>query len=273
MYQPFLYSIFTPDEVDILNLYADGPCRDAHPSKISISLHFLPCICLIGFKVNATNNGTSCECICDPLIFPEYISGCRLQPEPFIKRKTNSWITYSIDREINRTAYTVGPICPFRYCLGETNINLNSQDRLTAQCIPGRNGTLCGACAANFSFAVSGKRCVQCPDYWPLLFILIVLGALLAGLGLVVSIMAINFTVAVGTINGFIFYANIIDVYDMVFLPFSEPNFPELLIEWLNLDAGIDVCLYPGYNAYQLMWIRLLFPLYIIFIVIVMIVI
>lgn len=104
-------------------------------------------------------------------------------------------------------------------------------------------------------------------------FILILFGALLAGLGLIISIMVMNFTVAVRTINGFIFYANIIDVYDMVFLPFSEPNFPELLIEWLNLDAGIDICLYPGYNAYQLMWIRLLFPLYIIFIVIIMIVI
>ncbi|MCG8623359.1 MAG: hypothetical protein MJE68_15375, partial [Proteobacteria bacterium] len=85
--------------------------------------------------------------------------------------------------------------------------------------------------------------------------------------------MAMNFTVAVGTVNGFIFYVNIIDVYDMVFLPFNEPNFPELLIEWLNLDSGIDTCLHPGYNAYEHMWIRLLFPLYIIFIVIVMIVI
>ena len=51
---------------------------------------------------------------------------------------------------------------------------------------------------------------------------------------MVVSIMAMNFTVAVGTwINGFIVYANIIDVYDnnMVFaINFTKPNFPELLI-------------------------------------------
>ena len=37
-------------------------------------------------------------------------------------------------------------------------------------------------------------------------FIAIILGSLLAALGLVISIMDMNFTVAVGTINGFIFY-------------------------------------------------------------------
>ena len=198
---------------------------------------------------------------------------CSIQPEPLIERKTNSWINPLTDSETNETIYAISRICPFRYCLGQTRINLNTQEGLTAQCIPGRNGTLCGTCSTNYSFAVSGKRCVQCPDLWPLLFIVIVAGALLAGLGIVVSIMAMNFTVAVGTINGFIFYVNIIDVYDMVFLPFTKPNFPELIIVWLNLDPGIDVCFFPSYNAYHLAWIRLLFPLYIIFIVIVIIVI
>ena len=41
-------------------------------------------------------------------------------------------------------------------------------------------------------------------------------------------------------------YTNIIDVFDMFYLPFYEPNFLDILIEWLNLDPGIDVCLFPG---------------------------
>ena len=267
------FTVFSFNDSETLNMYADGPCRDADLSRSTVIVEFSPCTCPVGFQLNTTNNGTSCECICDPLIYPEYISSCSIQPEPLIERKTNSWIIPLTDSGTNETIYTIGCICPFRYCLGQTRINLNTQEGLTAQCIPGRNGTLCGACSTNYSFAVSGKRCVQCPDLWPLLFIVIVIGALFAGLGMVVSIMAMNLTVAVGTINGFIFYANIIDVYDMVFLPFTQPNFPELLIEWLNLDPGIDVCLLPGYNAYHLSWIRLLFPLYIIFIVIVIIVI
>ena len=264
------YSVFSSDESETLYLYAEGPCRDVEPSRLAVTVEFLPCSCPVGFQLNATNNGTSCECICDPLIYPEYISSCSI---PLIERKTNSWITAATDDETNETFYMVGRICPFRYCLGQTYINLNTQEGIALQCVAGRNGTLCVTCSANYSYAVSGKRCVKCPEVWPLLFVVIVLGALLAGLGLVISIMVMNFTVAVGTINGFIFYANIIDVYDMVFLPFNEPNFPELLTEWLNLDPGIDVCFAPSYGANHLMWIRLLFPLYIIFIVIVIIVI
>ena len=253
--------MFSFSDLETLNLYADGPCRDADLSKLTVMVDFSPCTCPVGFQLNTTN-GTSCECTCDSLIYPEYISSCSIQPEPLIERKTNSWINPLTDSDTNETIYAISRICPFRYCLGQTRINLNTQEGITAQCIPGRNGTLCGACSTNYSFAVSGKRCVQCPDLWPLLFIVIVIGALLAGLGIVISIMAMNFTVAVGTINGFIFYANVVDVYDMVFLPFTQPNFPELLIEWLNLDPGIDVCFLPGYNAYHLTWIRLLFPLY-----------
>jgi hypothetical protein len=267
------FTVFSFSDSEILNLYADGPCRDADFSRLTVTIDFSLCTCPVGFQLNTINNATSCECICDPLIYPEYIMSCSIQPKPLIERKTNSWISPLTNSETNETIYTISRICPFRYCLGQTRINLNTREGLTAQCIPGRNGTLCGACSTNYSFAVSGKRCVQCPDLWPLLLIVIVIGALLAGLGIVISLMAMNFTVAVGTINGFIFYANIIDVYDMVFLPFTQPNFPELLIEWLNLDPGIDVCFFPSYNAYHLSWIRLLFPLYIIFIVIVIIVI
>ena len=267
------FSVFSSDDAETLNLYADGPCRDAELSRLAVTLEFMPCSCPLGFQLNTSSNGTSCDCICDPLIYPKYISGCSIQPVPLIERKTNSWITAATDSKTNETFYIVSPICPFRYCLGQTHINLNTQDGLLAQCVTGRGGRLCVTCSANYSYAVSGKRCVQCPDVWPLLFIVIVLGALLAGLGLVISIMAMNFTVAIGTINGFIFYANIVDVYDMVFLPFNKSNFPELLIEWLNLDPGIYVCFLPIYNSYHLMWIRLLFPLYIIFIVIVIIVI
>ena len=81
---------------------------------------------------------------------------------------------------------------------------------------------------------------------------------------MVVVIMALNLTVAVGTINGFIFYANIMDVYDEIFLPFTQTNFPEIIIEWLNLDPGIDVCFVPGYDVYHHSWVRLLFSLYLI---------
>ena len=185
-----------------------------------------------------------------------------MQPEPFID---NLWIIPETTNEINGTIYKVGNFCPFGRCLGETHINLNTEAGIAAQCISIiYEGELCSTCSATYSISLGGKRCVKCPDIWPLSFIAIILGSLLADLGLVISIVAMNFTVAVGTINGFIFYVNIIDVFDMFYLPFYKTNFPDILIEWLNLDPGIDLCFFPGYNIYHQMWIRLLFPLYIV---------
>ena len=258
------YTVFSSDDSEILNLYADGPCRAAEPSRITVTLQFSPCHCPVGFQLNTSNNGTSCDCICDALIYPEYISSCNIQPEPFIGKKFNFWINPETDSDTNETTYTVGPFCPFGRCRGETRINLNTESGITSQCLPGYKGKLCSTCSENYSLSLGGKRCVRCPTIWPLSFIAIVIGALLAGLGVVISIMAINFTVAVGTINGFIFYANMIDVFDMFYLPFYKPSYPDILIEWLNLDPGIDVCFYPGYDAYIHMWFRLLFPLYIV---------
>ena len=259
------YTVFSSDESDVLNMYADGPCGNADLSRLTVTLKFTTCTCPVGFQLSTTNNRTSCECICDPLIYPEYISSCSIQPEPLIERKSNIWINPETTHETNETIYKVGSFCPFGRCLGETHINLNTEAGIAAQCISTiYEGELCSTCSATYSISLGGKRCVKCPDIWPLSFIAIILGSLLAGLGLVVSIMAMNFTVAVGTINGFIFYANIIDVFDMFYLPFYQPNFPDILIEWLNLDPGIDVCFFPGHDIYHRMWIRLLFPLYIV---------
>ena len=55
--------------------------------------------------------------------------------------------------------------------------------------------------------------------------------------------LALNMTVAVGTLNGIIFYVNIVAAKaDTYFLPFSTPVLVTVFISWLNLDIGFDVC-------------------------------
>ena len=51
-------------------------------------------------------------------------------------------------------------------------------------------------------------------------------------------------TIAVGTLNGILFYANIVFASADTYLPFSTPNFVTVLISWLNLDIGFDVCFF-----------------------------
>jgi hypothetical protein len=80
-------------------------------------------------------------------------------------------------------------------------------------------------------------------------------------------------TVAVGTLNGLIFYANVVYANQSILLPFQKTNFITVFISWLNLDLGIDTCYFPGMDTYIKTWLQLAFPAYIIFLVILVIVI
>ena len=104
------------------------------------------------------------------------------------------------------------------------------------------------------------------------MFAIILIAAITAGILLVTALLALNMTVAVGLINGFIFYANIVAANSAVFFPSSEPSFPNVFVAWLNLDIGIDVCFFDGLDAYTKTWLQLVFPIYIISLVIVIII-
>ena len=73
-----------------------------------------------------------------------------------------------------------------------------------------------------------------------------------------------------GTINGLIFYANIVWVNNAIF--FKSPKifglkvFQQVLVvfmAWLNLDLGIETCFYHGMDAYIQTWLQFAFPFYI----------
>ena len=83
-------------------------------------------------------------------------------------------------------------------------------------------------------------------------------------------LLALNMTVAVGLINSLIFYANIAAANESLFFSSPDSNyyFPRMLIAWLNLDIGIDVCFIKGLNAYYKLLLQLAFPIYIISLVV-----
>jgi hypothetical protein len=75
----------------------------------------------------------------------------------------------------------------------------------------------------------------------------------------------LNLTVSVGTINGLIFYANIVWANRSLFFITGETSFPLVFIAWLNLDLGILICFYDGMDMYALTWLQYAFPIYICF--------
>ena len=130
-------------------------------------------------------------------------------------------------------------------------------------------------CRQGFSLSLGSSRCIQCSNNWLRNLIGIVAAASVAGIALVVVVLVLNLTVAVGTLNGILFYANIVEANaDTYFLQFRASNFATVLISWLNLNVGIDVCFVDtAFNeAVYKALLELAFPSYVITLVVIVIV-
>jgi len=83
------------------------------------------------------------------------------------------------------------------------------------------------------------------------------------GLALVVFLLVCKLTVAVGTLSGLIFYANIVGANQSIFFPSGSTNPLTVFIAWINLDLGIETCFYDGMDTYAKTWLQFVFPIYI----------
>ena len=141
------------------------------------------------------------------------------------------------------------------------------------------------SCRPDLSLSLGSARCIQCTENWHWKLIGIVVAAFIAGIALVILMLALNMTVAVGTLNGILFYVHIVAANaDTYFLPFTTPDFITVFISWLNLDIGFDVCFFVRskgatptiYDGAQMRiykaLLQLVFPAYIIVLVIIVIV-
>ena len=81
-------------------------------------------------------------------------------------------------------------------------------------------------------------------------------------------ILLLNLTVAVGTINGVVFYANILAVSYSTFF-YLSCKIAQGFVLILNMEFPniINFCYVKGLDAYSKIWLRLGFPLYMFLIV------
>ena len=151
--------------------------------------------------------------------------------------------------------------CNHDYC----NLQLlNQEDSLMVedykQCNFNRTGLICGACINNYSVVLGSSRCLQCSNNR--------LGPLLAafaaaGIALFAFLFLFNFTVTEGTINGLIFYANIVHLNPDAFIRGNIIHPLSVLIAWFNLDLGIETCFFDGMDDYTKLWLQFAFVAYI----------
>ena len=261
------FNVYSSNDAETLYVFPKNQCNNKDSSRIlSVHITFEECTCPVGFLVDK-NNKTSCECECDSKISP-YKRHCNLSR---VVRSSGAqgWIRYN-----NDTGFLFHPFCPYDFCLPPAtpvNIDLNIPKGSDAQCAFNRTGLLCGKCKPGYSLSLSSSHCLKCPEInWPWALLIIVV-KIIAGIVLVITILVLNLTVSIGTLNGLIFYANIFAVDSSLFLSFTEQNFFTVFLAWLNLDLGIDVCYFKDIDAYAKAWLNVMFPIYVITVLILII--
>ena len=247
------------------------PYKYAKENKIKLSVHFQACkICPAGFQ-KFTDNVKGCQCECDKVII-KYLTGCNFATQTVEKQHTTAWISHYFINS-NSSGYLIYPYCPHNYCLPpETRVEidfkiLNGQN---AQCSTNRGGLLCGSCINGSTLSLGSTHCIECDIHWPVMLVVLIISGIVGGIILVAIVSVLNFTVAVGTLNRIIFYANIVAANNRTFFP--SRHFLTVFISWTNLELGIDTCLFKGMDAYWKTWIELALPTYLIALVIIIII-
>ena len=219
--------------------------------------------CPIGFSVNSSG---ACDCSVSMENVTCDINSLNVTHNGLL------WIgTYDTSTPFNANATNPNECIINEDCLlycspNPVTFQLNDTD---TQCVDNRGQRMCGSCRDGYSLLMGSNKCEQCHnDYmiigWIALFA--VMGVLL-----VVLLIALNLTVSVGTMNGLLFYANIVKLYEPVFSRKGALPVLSQVMSWINLDFGFEVCFYNGMDSYAKQWLQFAFPLYlwiIIFIII-----
>ena len=222
------FSVTSKTDHETLKIHAGGPCDSMGISTASLNITFKNCTCPLGFQVVSENN-TTCECKCDSRL-QQHLDTCRVLNKnsnaTVFRRNDNVWIGYFEQFD----GYVIYQ-CPFDYCYTPTsdeNINLNFTNGSDFQCALNRSGLLCGSCKPEFSLSIGSSRCIICKNSWPVILVGILVFVIVSGIILVTVILVLDLTVAVGTINGLLFYANVVGSDSNAFLQFKQ--FPYLIM-------------------------------------------
>ena len=261
----FTFSIKSTRSYDEeLTIYANGPCHWLGMSKSVVTVIFKDCVCPWGFEP-ADNTTRECSCVCAKELAP-YVA-CDY-PNRAIRRIPGhqAWIgtcNENFTKALkNESCYLIHPNCPFDYCTLPNNdyIDLSRVDGLDSQCAFNRSGLLCGSCKQGLSLSVGSSKCISCPKSWPGLVVATLLYVVVVNLIMVIAIVALDLTVARGTINGLLFYANVVGSSSTLFLKFQSTKFDVLTVFLgvLNVTFGFDVCFAEGMNAILKTWLGLL---------------
>ena len=228
--------------------------------------YFIVNECPIGFSMSSSQG----SCTCSQSVSRENVT-CDINSLN-ITHNGLLWIgTYDTSTPFNANATNPNQCIINEDCLlycspNPVTFKLNDTD---TQCVDNRGQRMCGSCRDEYSLLMGSNKCGHCHNN----YMMIAWIALFAVMGvlLVVLLIALNLTVSVGTLNGLLFYANIVKLYEPVFSRKGALPVLSQVISWINLDFGFEICFYNGMDSYAKQWLQFAFPLYLWIIIIIII--
>ena len=249
------FLLFSTKRREVFSIY---PAQCKSDSTVSnATVNFEPCPSGFEFGMNT--------CICEKRLkrVIENNESCKIETG-LIKHPGKVWIKPLLNENYSYEGFMWIQNCPKTYCIITNSsspiwLNFSSSD-VDSQCLHNRAGIMCGSCKENYSLTLNNLNCQACSNN----SIGLTLVFLAAGIAIIGVLLALHMTVASGTINGLILYANVINISKDLFFPPEQTNSNPLtiFIAWLNLDFGISTCYFKGLDYYSYTWLQFAFPFY-----------
>ena len=248
----------TPNQTINFSLFSAQAYQLNHPASVYLTS------CKLGFVFNNKTN----SCICDPnLLQVPYSVSCTDRGTILVDR--NLWAGALTNTQTGDVQYVVS-LCYLQYC-NNSATELQDLADTEVQCNFRHAGFLCGSCSNDFSDVFGSTRCQKCSNATiASILLFLFLGILLVGILLFGHI-----TVSVGIFNGAVIYANGVSLYAYILYPnnYDPSNNPAtVMVAWLNLNLGFELCFYNGMTSLSEVIFRLLFPIYLLFLLVAIII-
>ena len=220
--------------------------------------HFNVTDCPVGFRLREENGLFACVCgefFMKPNINEDF--QCNSASGMIMREDKRSWLSV-VSSNVEYVA-----LCSPVYCNDVvTNYALTNYDSL---CDNNHAGRACGGCIEDYGRVFGSNSCKRCSNAW---LATILLYAIL-GIILVMILYLLRLTVTMGTINGLIFFCNVMSINERLFFNTEDSQFLFLrvFISLINLDLGFEMCFYNEMSQIAKTGLQFVFPVYLLLLV------
>ena len=215
--------------------------------------HFNVTNCPVGFRLRKENGLFACVCgefFMKPNINEDF--QCNSASGMILREDKRSWLSV-VSGNVEYVA-----LCSPVYCNDVvTNYALTDYNIL---CDNNHTGRACGGCIEDYGRVFGSNSCKKCPNAW---LATILLYAIL-GIILVMILYLLRLTVTMGTINGLIFFCNVMSINERLFFNTEDSQFLFLrvFISLISLDLGFEMCFYNEMSQIAKTGLQFVFPVY-----------